>query len=273
MRPRRAPFCVMIQCVERNLAQEHSGDGLSLGSCFISSLSWTPCRGGFRWWCGDRRRGRAAVAPGGSPARSDGGGGAATGRSATAGQASPFRGGHMVRQRAFGIAQGCEDLNDHADLRHDPGLQTTGGTRQRRSTRFWWRAFPPVSEELLSRLRRNRSCWTGTRPTMRCPEIGRGHQEGRVFHGCQTVPASFPCTCQVVTNLAGDDRTLHEELSCDRGERENRIREQHLHLFADRTSCHRWSPNPFRLHPARRDPPARPQGHPDGPCPVRHPPS
>ena len=33
----------------------------------------------------------------------------------------------MVRQRVFGIALGYEDLNDHADLRHDPGLQTAAG--------------------------------------------------------------------------------------------------------------------------------------------------
>ncbi len=28
---------------------------------------------------------------------------------------------------------------------------------------------------------------------------------------------------------------------------ENRIKEQPLDLFADRTSCHRWWPNQFRL--------------------------
>ena len=28
---------------------------------------------------------------------------------------------------------------------------------------------------------------------------------------------------------------------------ENRIKEQQLQLFADRTSCHRWWPNQFRL--------------------------
>ncbi|MDH3694674.1 MAG: transposase, partial [Gammaproteobacteria bacterium] len=31
------------------------------------------------------------------------------------------------------------------------------------------------------------------------------------------------------------------------GEMENRIKEQQLDLFADRTSCHRWWPNQFRL--------------------------
>jgi hypothetical protein len=36
-------------------------------------------------------------------------------------------------------------------------------------------------------------------------------------------------------------------LYCQRGEMENRIKEQQLDLFADRTSCHKWRPNQFRL--------------------------
>ena len=51
----------------------------------------------------------------------------------------------------------------------------------------------------------------------------------------------------VVTNLEGDGQTLYEELYCQRGEMENRIKEQQLDLFADRTSCHDWWPNQFRL--------------------------
>jgi hypothetical protein len=51
----------------------------------------------------------------------------------------------------------------------------------------------------------------------------------------------------VVTNLAGDGRRLYQKLYCARGEMENRIKEQQLDLFADRTSCHRWWPNQFRL--------------------------
>lgn len=50
-----------------------------------------------------------------------------------------------------------------------------------------------------------------------------------------------------MTNLAGDGRDLYERLYCARGEMENRIKEQQLQLFADRTSCHRWWPNQFRL--------------------------
>jgi len=50
----------------------------------------------------------------------------------------------------------------------------------------------------------------------------------------------------VVTNLEGDAGELYDQLYCARGEMENRIKEQ-LHLFADRTSCHNWWPNQFRL--------------------------
>ena len=34
---------------------------------------------------------------------------------------------------------------------------------------------------------------------------------------------------------------------CARGEMENRIKEQQLYLFADRTSCSKWLPNQFRV--------------------------
>ncbi len=51
----------------------------------------------------------------------------------------------------------------------------------------------------------------------------------------------------VVTNLEGESRWLYDEVYCQRGEMENRIKEQQLQLFADRTSCHDWWPNQFRL--------------------------
>ena len=51
----------------------------------------------------------------------------------------------------------------------------------------------------------------------------------------------------VVTNLDGEAQALYDGLYCQRGEMENRIKEQQLDLFADRTSCHRWWPNQFRL--------------------------
>jgi hypothetical protein len=51
----------------------------------------------------------------------------------------------------------------------------------------------------------------------------------------------------IVTNLQGDARQLYEKVYCARGDMENRIKEQQLDLFADRTSCHNWWPNQFRL--------------------------
>jgi hypothetical protein len=51
----------------------------------------------------------------------------------------------------------------------------------------------------------------------------------------------------VVANVPGDPQELYEDVSCQRGEMENRIKEQQLDLFADRTSCHRFLANQFRL--------------------------
>jgi hypothetical protein len=51
----------------------------------------------------------------------------------------------------------------------------------------------------------------------------------------------------VVTSLEGDAQMLYERIYCARGEMENRIKEQQLGLFADRTSCKRFIANQFRL--------------------------
>lgn len=51
----------------------------------------------------------------------------------------------------------------------------------------------------------------------------------------------------VLTNLEGDPQALYDGTYCARGEMENRIKEQQLGLFADRTSCHAWWANQFRL--------------------------
>lgn len=51
----------------------------------------------------------------------------------------------------------------------------------------------------------------------------------------------------VITSLHGDAAALYDKVYCARGDMENRIKEQQLCLFADRTSCHRWWPNQLRL--------------------------
>ena len=56
-----------------------------------------------------------------------------------------------------------------------------------------------------------------------------------------------PNTRFVVTNLEGDPQGLYDGLYCGRGEMENRIKEQQLGLFSDRTSCHAFLANQFRV--------------------------
>jgi len=51
----------------------------------------------------------------------------------------------------------------------------------------------------------------------------------------------------VVTNLDGDGKQLYDKLYCARGDMENRIKENQLDMFGDRTSCQHWWPNQFRL--------------------------
>lgn len=51
----------------------------------------------------------------------------------------------------------------------------------------------------------------------------------------------------LVTSLQSEPQRLYEEVYCARGEMENRIKEQQLDLFSDRTSCHEWWPNQFRV--------------------------
>ena len=53
-------------------------------------------------------------------------------------------------------------------------------------------------------------------------------------------------TRYVVTSLNGSAKWLYDRRYCIRGDMENRIKEQQW-LFSDRTSCHKWWPNQFRL--------------------------
>jgi hypothetical protein len=51
----------------------------------------------------------------------------------------------------------------------------------------------------------------------------------------------------VVTNLAGEPGALYDDLYCQRGEAENRIKEAQVGLFATRTSCHVFASNQLRV--------------------------
>ncbi|MBU2714530.1 transposase, partial [Zooshikella harenae] len=50
----------------------------------------------------------------------------------------------------------------------------------------------------------------------------------------------------VVTSLEANESHIYKKMYCARGDMENRIKEQKL-LFSDRTSCHHWWPNQFRI--------------------------
>ena len=86
-------------------------------------------------------------------------------------------------------------------------------------------------QRLFAELRYGAKTWTRRRRVI-----------ARLEHGSKGANPRY-----VVTNLEGDGKELYEQLYCQRGVMENRIKEQQLDLFADRTSCHDWWPNQFRL--------------------------
>jgi hypothetical protein len=51
----------------------------------------------------------------------------------------------------------------------------------------------------------------------------------------------------VVTNLTDDPQTVYEQIYCQRGDMENRLKELHHGLELDRTSCSRFLANQFRV--------------------------
>ena len=51
----------------------------------------------------------------------------------------------------------------------------------------------------------------------------------------------------IVTNLSGRSKRLYENIYCARGRMENMIKDHKLYTKSDRTSCHRWEANQFRL--------------------------
>ena len=64
----------------------------------------------------------------------------------------------------------------------------------------------------------------------------------RVEHGPKGRNPRF-----IVTNLNGEARWLYEKVYCQRGDMENRLKEQQLGLFADRTSSSKWWTNQYRV--------------------------
>ncbi|WBT39063.1 IS1380 family transposase [Hyphomicrobium sp. DMF-1] len=51
----------------------------------------------------------------------------------------------------------------------------------------------------------------------------------------------------IVTNLQGRAKVLYEKVYCARGRMENLIKDLKLYTRSDKTACHRWQANQFRL--------------------------
>jgi hypothetical protein len=110
--------------------------------------------------------------------------------------------------------------------------------------------------DVLDRLARQ---WTEQSKT----EFDKTHQKQRLFGDFMYAAQTWDCAHRVivkaehlqqgentrfiVTNLTGDAQGLYDKLYCQRGEAENRIKEQQPGLFADRTSCHDFVANQFRV--------------------------
>ena len=80
--------------------------------------------------------------------------------------------------------------------------------------------------------------------------LGTQQEPGNILAGSlpkRNSTDSAPDNRFIVTNLDDDGRYLYEKVYCVRGEMENRIKEQQLDLFADRTSYHDFVTNQFRL--------------------------
>jgi len=88
-----------------------------------------------------------------------------------------------------------------------------------------------VKQRLFGEFRYAAGTWTAERRVI-----------ARIEHGAKGANPRY-----IVTNLEGGGQDLYEKLYCARGDMENRIKEQQLDLFADRTSCHGWWANQFRL--------------------------
>jgi hypothetical protein len=192
----------------------------------------------------------------------------------------------MLRQRVFAIALGQEDLNDHQTLRVDPLLQlacermvaqdqplASPPTLCRLENRAMRRPLVEAAKVLVEVFIESHQ----TPPKELILDFDatndsvHGHQVGRFFHGyydeycflplyvfagSQRLVACLRPADQdgathawaiLVTNLTEEPRPLYEQTYCQRGEAENRIKEQQLGLFADRTSCHDFEANQLRV--------------------------
>jgi Transposase DDE domain group 1 len=97
-------------------------------------------------------------------------------------------------------------------------------------------------------------CANQTKPAR--PKVRRFHQftyKARTWATAEKVIARIEATALgadarfVVTNLPGRGKALYEQVYCARGKMENLIKDMKLYTRSDKTACHRWEANQFRL--------------------------
>jgi hypothetical protein len=107
-------------------------------------------------------------------------------------------------------------------------------SRTMKKTRTDWAASGRAARRFIQFSYRTRSSWSRARRVVGKAEYLDKGENPRF----------------VVTNLSSQDyeaQVLYEKLYCARGEMENRIKEQQLYLFADRTSSATMAANQLRL--------------------------
>lgn len=97
-------------------------------------------------------------------------------------------------------------------------------------------------------------CANRTKPAR--PKVRRFHQltyKARSWAMAEKVIARVEATTLgtdarfVVTDLPGRAKVLYEQVYCARGKMENLIKDMKLYTRSDKTACHRWEANQFRL--------------------------
>jgi hypothetical protein len=79
-----------------------------------------------------------------------------------------------------------------------------------------------------------------------CYAAGTWDRQRRIIVKAERLDKGPNCRF-VVTNLTEPPQEIYDGRYTARGDMENRIKEQQLDLFADRTSCHDFVANQFRL--------------------------
>lgn len=169
----------------------------------------------------------------------------------------------LIAQRLYGLALGYEDLNDHEELRHDPVLATLVG-----------KADPSGRDRLRQRDQGKALAGNARLQRKVTGALEQAKQQFLQTHQARRVFIEFPYRTRkswsrsrrvvakaeylpkgenprfVVTSISSEERAadvLYEQHYCARGDMENRIKEQQLCLFADRTSCGTMRANQLRL--------------------------